>query len=142
MYVCKEKSMSNTRPPEGDDDSVVVPFRANPANPEFQEYLVKRDKAQPFEFAGVRLAHASDRGFGGMLGHVVVGAVYRTRGGKYITSLSKSSYLEMMNAEQASVYNKAEVHDTFEAAMDWFRPGRVTDEIRNQLGLDKPLRIE
>jgi hypothetical protein len=101
--------MSNTHPPGGDDGSVVIPLRANPVNPEVKEYFVKRDKDRPYIFEGVRLAHATDRAWNMMLGNVVEGAVYRTRGGKYITSLSKSSLLETLTADQASVYNKGQV---------------------------------
>jgi hypothetical protein len=129
----------------GSDSGSVVSF---PANPEFKEYLVKRDKDRPLSFEGQRLAHASDNGVNAMAALArIEGAVYRTRGGKYITSLSKTSLLETISVltpevARPSGYNKAAVHDSFEEAMGWFKPGRITDEIRRQLGLDKPLRIE
>jgi hypothetical protein len=123
----------------------VVSF---PSNPEFKEYLVKRDKDRPLSFEGQRLAHATDDGLALAVSFArIEGAVYRTRGGKFITSLSKYSPLEavsvLADTERPSSrgYNKAAVHDTFEEAMGWFRPGRITDEIRRQLGLDEPLRI-
>jgi hypothetical protein len=133
----------------------VVSF---PSNPEFKEYLVKRDKDRPLSFEGQRLAHTSDNGGPLMMGSFdcIEGSVYRTRGGKYITSLSKSSLLETLSGSALEMvsaladtkrpatggYNKAAVHDSFEDAMNWFKPGRITDAIRKQLGLDKPLRIE
>jgi hypothetical protein len=86
-------------------------------------------------------------------------AVYRTRGGKFVTTLSKYrddpfakavaalavSPFESDESEPGrptTGYNKAGVHDSIEAAMDWFKPGRLTDEIRRKLGLDEPVRIE
>jgi hypothetical protein len=38
--------------------------------------------------------------------------------------------------------NKAEVFETIEDAIGWFKPGRLTDSIRKQLGLDEPIRID
>jgi hypothetical protein len=116
----------------------VIPF---PANPAYVEYTVKRDKDSPFVFWGVKMAEASETAL--LVGAgILKGAVYRTRGGKYITTFSKLSMLDPDLPGRSSGYNKAAVHDTFEAAMDWFRPGLVTERLRQQLGLDKPIRIE
>jgi hypothetical protein len=122
---------------------------------EVQEFLVKRDRDGPLSFAGVLLAKATRQAGMPISAQILEAAVYQTRGGKYITALSKRfavdpSLTAIVNALGAvegqagpdSGYNKAEVHDTFEAAMAWFRPGRLTDEIRKQLGLDQPVRIE
>jgi hypothetical protein len=116
----------------------------------FQEFVVKRDKDGPFSFAGVQLAKASRQTSGLVMSDILEAAVYRTRGGKFVTSLSKIIANPFTNlfatAEDISGpdagYHKAAAHDTFEAAMSWFRPGRLTDEIRRQLGLDKPVRLE
>ena len=139
----------------GADSGSVISFPAkkpaNPENSEFKEYLVKRDKDRPLSFEGQRLAHTSDSGGPLMIAGAftrIEGSVYRTRGGKYITSLAKVSLLETasvltdMERPSSGGYNHAAVHDSFEEAMHWFKPGRITDEIRKQLGLDKPLRIE
>jgi hypothetical protein len=57
-------------------------------------------------------------------------AVYKTRGGKYITSLSKTQAIPgLVNAFQTAEdaegpdngYNTAAVHETFEDAMNWRR---------------------
>jgi hypothetical protein len=127
----------------------VVSVLNPPSNDEYKEYLVKRDMDQPFSFAGQQLAHARHVALP-ISGIALEGAVFRTRGGKFITSLSKTSVLETMSGDQPapdsiggpSGYSKAAVHNTFEEAMRWFKPGRITDELRRQLGLDKPLRIE
>lgn len=128
----------------------------SPPQPEFQEFLVKRDKEGPLSFAGVLLARATRQsGSATLLMQTLEATVYKTRGGKFITTLSKktTSALNLSalgdpftpveeKAGPDSGYNKAVVHDTFEAAVDWFKPGRLTDEIRRQLGLDQPVRIE
>ncbi len=125
--------------------------------PAFKEYVVKRDSDGPLTFAGVQLAKASRETNGLGLIHVetLEAGVYRTRGGKFITSLSKTtrsgfaslaalgrSVEEEDAPDVRSNYRKAAVHQSFEDAVRWFKPGRLTDEIREQLGLDKPVRIE
>jgi hypothetical protein len=126
------------------------------SEPEFKEYLVKRDKEGPLSFLGVELAKATRQSSGlmqAMLVETMEAVLYKTRGGKFITALSKTRRATVIasmvgtNVEDeagpdSSGYYKAGVHDTFESAMDWFRPGRLTDEIRRQLGLDRPIRIE
>jgi hypothetical protein len=134
-----------------DPSQVVDSGRASEKQTEFKEFIVKRDKDGPFTFAGIQLAKASRKGSLLALSETLEAAVYKTRGGKFITSLSKTNQggLQSMFASvedsagpDTSGYNKAAVHDTFEEAMAWFRPGRLTDDIRQQLGLDKPVRIE
>ena len=123
---------------------------------ELKEFVVKRDNERPLSFAGTQLAKASQSALGV---DTLEAAVYKTRGGKFITTLSKRSALDALQSRAVfavesivsategklsptSGYNKAAVHDTFEAAVAWFRPGRLTDAIRAQLGLDDPVRIE
>jgi hypothetical protein len=119
---------------------------------QIKEYLLLRDKEQPLSFAGVRLARAV-RGINQLMvmADEIEAAVYKTRGGKFITSLVRTPKLAAVaelfgSAEDAAGpaagYNKAAVHESLADAMAWFRPGRLTDDIRKQLGLDQPLRIE
>lgn len=124
------------------------------AEPECTEYLAHRDKEGPLSFAGILMAHA--RRQAGLLTTVetIEAKVYRTRGGSYVTSLAKyrqthalgglmgEGSVEDVAGPDTFGYRKAAVHKTFDSAMDWFKPGRLTDEIRKQLGLDKPVRIE
>lgn len=125
---------------------------SSPPETEFQEFVIPRDKDRPLSFAGMVLAKAT-RGGNPIVGmEILEAALYRTRGGKFITSLRKyaepaldlSALMNPLGDEESpkSGFNKAAVHDTFESAMAWFRPGRLTDELRRQLGLDKPERIE
>jgi hypothetical protein len=127
---------------------------------EFKEYRVPRDNEGPYSFAGVQLARAvrqTGGGLGGMLDmETLEGAVYRTRGGKFVTSLSKTKKPALasqiaaltMTAEEADArdlkasYRKAAVHETLQDAVGWFKPGHLADEIRRQLGLDNPVRVD
>lgn len=129
-------------------------------DPEFQEFLVRRDNDRPLSFTGIRLAHAVRQSSSGLLVTAAISkgvetleaAVYKTRGGKYVTTLVKgrrTSVIAQMTGDPVDIeatdnfgYRKAEVHDSFDAAVAWFRPGRLTDEIREQLGLDEPERID
>lgn len=129
----------------------------SPPESESREYLVRRDKDRPLSFAGIRLAQAIRRTDAGVMSdsvETIEAAVYKTRGGKFVTSLSKSSVKTTLGAmlgrktvdDEAGPdpvgYNKGDVHETLEDAVAWFRPGRLTDEIRKQLGFDEPIRIE
>jgi len=138
---------------------------AEPNPSEFEEYIIRRDNDVPLSFAGQQLAMACRETDDVDEIITLEAAVYKTRGGKFITMLSKTivdpfsddecdcechAYEDEAecdcdcedDSEWDSGYHKAAVHDTFEKAVQWFRPGRLTDEIRRQLGLDKPLRID
>jgi hypothetical protein len=113
----------------------------------YQEVVVKRDGNRPISFSGTTLAKVDMSG--GLTGWSIVAALYKTRGGKFVASLSKANtYIAITQAMEdpetahSGEYNKAQVFDTFEAAVAWFRPGRLTDALRKQLGLDEPERIE
>lgn len=114
---------------------------------EYQEIVVKRDGNRPISFAGQTLAKVSTSG--GVSGWSISAALYKTRGGKFVAALSKANIYvaaaeEFGDPETAhsGEFNKAQVFDTFEGALAWFRPGRLTDALRKQLGLDEPERIE
>ena len=63
-----------------------------------------------------------------------------TLGGCIATMARKreSGYKQLRGEE----FNNAQVFDTLDDAVAWFRPGRLTDALREQLGLDEPERIE
>ena len=125
---------------------------------EIREYQVRRDGARPFAFRGILLAEASKNG---NVVHIYSAKIYQTVGGKFITTMSKEDLAEKLvgklevqydelfgvvsskkpNASTREVH-KAEVFDTIDAALGWFRPGPLTDAIRKQLGLDDPIRID
>lgn len=115
--------------------------------PEYQEVVVKRDGNRPISFAGQALAKVSMSA--GISGWSISAALYRTRGGKFVSALSKANAivaaiqgLEDPETAQSGEFHKAQVFDSFEEAVAWFRPGRLTDALRKQLGLDEPERIE
>ena len=120
------------------------------SQPEFKEYVVLRDNERPFSFVGAQLARASRESGMFVNFEALEAAIYKTRAGKFITSLTKTKEnlvkgifgTDGDEVGQASGYHKAALHDTFEEAVAWFRPGRLTDEIRRQLGLDEAIHIE
>jgi hypothetical protein len=114
---------------------------------EYQEVVVKRDGNRPISFAGQALAKVSMGA--GITGWSISAALYRTRGGKFVSALSKANAiiaaihgLEDPETAQSGEFHKAQVFDNFDEAVAWFRPGRLTDALRKQLGLDEPERIE
>jgi hypothetical protein len=113
---------------------------------EYQEIVVKRDGNRPISFSAQTLAKVS---MTGLPGWSMSAALYKTRGGKFVAALSKANPMttfaqELQHPEtsRSGEFNKAEVFDTFEGAVAWFRPGRLTDALRKKLGLDEPERIE
>ncbi len=125
--------------------------------PEFREIIVRRDSERPFSFAGVQIAKASKQGAPSIAAsgniETLEAAVYRTRGGKYVTTLSKmvkdpiqeflrNGFPDEEDVRPKGEYQKAAVHESLDEAMTWFRPGSLTDAIRKQLGLDDPIRID
>jgi len=113
---------------------------------EYQETVVKRDGNRPISFSGQTLAKVS---MNGPPGWSISAALYKTRGGKFVAALSKANLMiafiegiQDPETAHSGEFNKAQVFDTFEEAVAWFRPGRLTDALRKQLGLDEPERIE
>jgi hypothetical protein len=114
---------------------------------EYQEIVVKRDGNRPISFSGQTLAKVSMSG--GITGWSISAALYKTRGGKFVSALSKANAfiavtqgIQDPETAHSGEFNKAQVFDIFEEAVAWFRPGRLTDALRKQLGLDEPERIE
>lgn len=88
-------------------------------------YTVGRGpKLRPFEFDGTVVAEAQDDDYRA--------AIYRTKGGKYVTE-----FLVRTNDK-----SKADVHETLDAAVGWFKPGWLTIELLKILGRWEPEFIE
>jgi hypothetical protein len=120
---------------------------SEPLPVEYREIVVKRDGNRPISFSGQTLAKVAMNG--GITGWSISAALYKTRGGKFVAALSKANaYVTLTEGMQdpetahSGEFNKAQVFDTFGEAVAWFRPGRLTDALRKQLGLDEPERIE
>jgi hypothetical protein len=129
-----------------------------PDAPKVKEYVVQRDGLRPFSFSGVMLAQSSTQN---LAQDTVTAAVYRTSGGKFISTFTRKNTMDFSRLTDLanigreadpdddkpapvdrSKTNKAEVFETIEDAAGWFKPGRLTDSLRKQLGLDEPIRIE
>jgi hypothetical protein len=125
----------------------AAPAASSP-QPHYTEFVVKRDGGRPLSFAGIQLARAAMTGLATLTSLTAV--VYQTKAGKFVTSLTSESRVigaieqlaRPILESKHGQYAKAAVFNSFDEAMSWFRPGRLTDEIRKQLGLDVPERIE
>jgi hypothetical protein len=117
--------------------------------PEFSEYILSRDHDAPLSFAGKILAEAQTSGVSLA---TITASLYQTRGGKFVTSLKKNDHIfaiqgvlnvdDYVSDKGNSSYSKVGIFDTLPEAVAWFRPGKLTDQIKSQLGLNKPVRIE
>jgi hypothetical protein len=120
--------------------------QASSSNSQPSEFIVKRDKARPYSFAGVCLAWATQpAGLGSVF--ELRAAVYRTVGGRFICTLSRVAVVQnalagKSPAQDAAEFDKADVFTSLDDAMTFFRPGPLTDTIRKALGLDDPIRID
>ena len=118
------------------------------------EYVVHRDRERPFSFAGVCLATES---IVTMANERISACVYRTAAGKFVATFDRERALvrpsEMIRPmvdqvdpsdtpEKYRAIHKANVFETLDEALAWYRPGRLTDAIRKKLGLDDPIRID
>ena len=70
------------------------------------------------------------------LGVVHRAAIYKTRGGKFVSEFSTD---ECGNGERTG---KADVFGTLDEACDWFRPGSLTTELLKKLDRWQPEIIE
>jgi hypothetical protein len=121
-----------------------------PSSAAFSEITVKRDGERPLVFSGKTLAKVSMQfGLAVVDPATMTAAVYVTPAGRYISTLSKIkngivTHLQEWNAENPVVNQtyKAQVSSTLEEAVAWFKPGRLTDALRDKLGLNEPERIE
>src|SRR6187200_3288205 len=85
--------------------------------PEVKEYLVRRDGDRPLSFAGTQLAKASRQQVVNNQSEVetLEAALYRTQGGKYITSLTKIAIRAPVTAFQGSINSARAVHEAVQA---------------------------
>lgn len=122
--------------------SVQMPDPAGSSSVEFQDVIVKRDGNRPISFSGQILAKVSSSD--GLAGWSISAVLYKARGGKFVSALSKSNFLvavtrriqDLETADRGEL-NTAQVFDTLDSAVAWFRPGSVSDALRKQLGLDE-----
>jgi hypothetical protein len=84
---------------------------------------------RPLQFHGEIVgAVERDSGKGTIHGPVVHrAAIYKTRGGKFVSEFSTADY---SNGEKSG---KADVFGTLDEACEWFRPGPLTTELLKKL---------
>lgn len=135
----------------------TTPDRGDSATPPLpSEFVIKRDNDRPLSFSGILLGEACLK-LGFVHEATVCAAIYRTAGGKHVATLTRapagldvalrafgSAGLDEEPEQPATSgrFNKAAVCNNFEEALAWFRPGRVTDALRDKLGLNVPERID
>jgi hypothetical protein len=82
----------------------------------FKEFVVKRSGETPLTFMGVRIVQSSRMKTTLTSSRRVSAAVYKTRDGKFISSLSKTG-----NTIPDSGDHRATTHDTLEEALEWLK---------------------
>ncbi len=72
--------------------------------------------------------------------------IYETKGGKFIGAASKGGgifeQVQLIPTPQGAGWHKAAVFGTIAEVLAWFKPGRLTDALREQLGYMEPERID
>jgi len=107
---------------------------------EYRRFKLARDNDRALEFDGVELAKVVERSRSTKTGAAMVtrAALYRTRGGKFVTEFSKieaEGLYPNSNAARPVEFAKAKVFDSQDIAMQWFRVGgRFTMKLWEQLG--------
>jgi hypothetical protein len=74
---------------------------------------------RPLQFRGAALAEAESSG--------LRAAVYQTNGGSYVVEFAK-------HGNQSTGSSKVAVFENLDDGLAWFRPGKLTTELRKQLG--------
>jgi hypothetical protein len=96
---------------------------------------VYRDNDRPLEFDGFELASEVDLSHRGLV--ATRAALYRTKGGKFIGEFTRFETQAVQwdaSAKVPLLFAKGAVFDSQAAAMAWFRPGRFTNSLLDQLG--------
>jgi hypothetical protein len=117
---------------------VAIPVRS----PEkYQRFKLARENDRPLEFEGIELAKVAERSQSTRTAGAAMvtrAALYRTRGGKFVSEFSKFEAEPMYpnpSAPRPVEFAKVAVFDSQDVAMQWFRVGgRFTMKLWEQLG--------
>jgi hypothetical protein len=91
----------------------------------FQRFTLSRgEHERPLQFDGLIVAEAQSRTGDG---HQLRAAIYRTSGGQHVSEFSRQD-------TGGNVTGKAVAFPTLDAAVVWFRPGKLTTTLLRQLG--------
>lgn len=108
----------------------------------FERFTVERDAALPLEFDGVVLGEAEEGDGGGPITVDTLvatrAAIYRTKGGKFVSEFARWTVRPVVSwgkRRPPKLFNKADVFPTLEAALGFFRPGRLTNALFSELGV-------
>ena len=120
-----------------------------PPTPEYERFTVNRDDDVPLEFDGEILA-VVEEGEGGadVTNDTLVrtrAAIYRTKGGKFIAEFSRYVGRQVASWGRRGppkLFDKAGVFNTLDEAVGFFRPGRLTNALLEDLGVKKTEFIE
>ena len=126
---------------------------------EYKRFTIERDGNRPLQFNGIRCAVAEMSNIAMRQTRI---ALYETKAGSFITEFKSvdamrqvldhtlTEAISEMDQDPDSPrrkkgrpdIHKAAVFDSREDALGWFRPGRLTNKLLEQLGLLEPEFIE
>jgi hypothetical protein len=121
------------------EDGVIraaVGLRVQPSAGQFRRFRVDRDNDRPLEFDGKALGRVEEASHDGTV--LTRAALYVTRAGKFIAEFTRFETPDTTlgaNVRRPMLFAKAQVFDSREIALTWFRPGgRITKLLLEQLG--------
>jgi hypothetical protein len=121
---------------EGGVIRAAVGLRVQPSADKFRRFRVDRDDDRPLEFDGKALGRVEEASHDGAV--VTRAALYGTRAGRFIAEFTRFETPGMTlgaNVRRPMLFAKAQVFDSREIAITWFRPGgRITKLLLEQLG--------
>jgi hypothetical protein len=125
---------------EGGVIRAPVGLRVQPSADKFRRFRVDRDDDRPLEFDGKTLGRVEESSHDGAV--LTRAALYCTRGGKFVAEFSRFETPGVTlgaNVRRPMMFAKAQVFDSREMAITWFRPGgRITKLLLEQLGALEP----
>jgi hypothetical protein len=129
------------------EDGVIraaVGLRMQPSAEQFRRFRVDRDSDRPLEFDGKALGRVEEASHDGAV--LTRAALYVTRAGKFIAEFTRFETPGTTlgaNERRPMMFAKAQVFDSREVALTWFRPGgRITKLLLEQLGELEPEFVE
>jgi hypothetical protein len=139
LFAKPNDCVDPSRPKAENMEGVIraaVDLRMQPSAEQFRRFRVDRDSDRPLEFDGKVLGRVEESSHDGTV--VTRAALYITRGRKFIAEFTRfeapGGALDA-NVRRPMMFAKAQVFESRELALTWFRPGgRVTKLLLEQLG--------
>lgn len=95
----------------------------------YQKYKVHNPHGKDFEFEGIKLGEKSH----GKIGTI---EVYKTKGGKWVTSQKHDVMKPNRNLSRAGVF------DDEEELLEWLGPSKPAKELAHELGLTNSVWVD